>query len=76
MSAAVMGSRGQSDTGGVLACIEGSSSSNSSSGKVSVSDVGHAVTKIRGSAEMSVLHLQEREHFREVEQRDRGMLTW
>jgi len=33
------------------------------------------MTKLWGSAEMSVLHLQARDHFRAVEQRDRGTLT-
>jgi hypothetical protein len=37
--------------------------------------MGCAVTKIWGSAEMSVLWLEVREHFQVAEQRDRGMLT-
>jgi hypothetical protein len=67
ISAVVTGSKSRSEANGMLDCIaEEAPVSTTAVEELRYRIVGRAVTKIWGTAEMSVLRLQAREHSRTV----------
>jgi hypothetical protein len=70
-----MRSQSRTEASSMLACVvQAAPASTPAVEELRYRIAGRAVTKIWGSAEVSVLRLQAREHLRAVEQRDRGTL--